>query len=130
MKRDDKVDVYISEEKIANRVKELGEKISHDYKDEEIIVVTILKGSFVFSSDLVRKITSPIQCEFLSCSSYGDSTESSGELKINSKIDRDFTGKNVLIVEDIIDTGLTMKKLLEYFKEKKCKECENRIFFI
>jgi hypoxanthine phosphoribosyltransferase len=104
-----KISVLISEEKIAARVKELGAQISADYQGKELIMVCVLKGSFLFFADLVRAIKVPVKIEFISCSSYGDSKSSSGEVKLGLDISTPLDGKHVIIVEDIVDTGLTLQ---------------------
>lgn len=103
------VRVLISEEKIAARVKELGAEISKAYAGKELIMVCVLKGSFLFFADLVRAMKVPVRIEFLSCSSYGDAKTSSGEVKLALDISTPLDGQHVLIVEDIVDSGLTLK---------------------
>ena len=106
-----KVKTLISKEQIAKRVAELGAQISKDYAGKELTVVCILKGSFIFVADLVREIKTPVRCEFMSLSSYGDEKTSSGEVKMNLDISVTLDGKDILIVEDIVDSGLTLKFL-------------------
>lgn len=114
--------VLLTEEEIKNRVSELGKQISADYAGEDIFVVGVLKGSFVFMSDLVRAIDGDVSIDFLVASSYGDSTETSGSVQIKKDLDRSPSGKNVLIVEDIIDSGVTLKYLKDhYFAGKGAK---------
>lgn len=115
------IDVYISEEKIKQRVKELGKQITADYQGEELVVVGVLNGAFVFCADLIREIKLPLYMEFLGASSYGDSTSSSGNVKITLDLKKDIQGKNILLVEDIIDTGLTISNLFDIFKSRKPK---------
>lgn len=103
------IPALISEEKIAARIKELGQQISADYAGKELSVICVLKGSFIFMADLVRVIKVPLTCEFLSVSSYGDQKSSSGEVKLILDISKPLDGKHVLIVEDIVDSGLTLK---------------------
>ena len=107
------IDVMISEEEIANKVKELAKKIENDYKGEQLLVVGILKGASVFVSDLIRNINLDVNIDFMSVSSYGNGTETSGTVRILKDLDVDISGKNVLIVEDIIDTGLTLSNLVK-----------------
>lgn len=104
-----------TEEQIAQRVKELGAQITEDFKDknEELIIVCLLKGSIIFMADLCREIKLPIRMDFMSVSSYGDSLESSREVKIKKDLDEKIMGKHVIVVEDIIDSGLTLKKVLK-----------------
>jgi hypoxanthine phosphoribosyltransferase len=103
------------EKKIAKRVLELGQEITKfcnkECKDESLIAVCVLKGSFVFYSDLIRCIESDIKTDFIGCSSYGNSSKSSGEVKLTLDLSNSIEGKNVLLVEDIVDTGLTMSFL-------------------
>lgn len=101
----------IDEKKIAQRVKEMGAEITKLCQKEELIAVCVLKGSFIFYSDLVRAIDADIRTDFLGCSSYGNSTKSSGEVRLTLDLTHGIEGKNVLLVEDIVDTGLTMSFL-------------------
>ncbi|MBI5526229.1 MAG: hypoxanthine phosphoribosyltransferase [Deltaproteobacteria bacterium] len=114
-----KVSVLISENEIAAKVAELGAKISKDYDGRELVVIGILKGSFVFLSDLVRQVTVPHVIDFMRLSSYGDSTEHSGVVQILLDISKPIEGRHVLVVEDIVDTGLTMKYLLENLRTRR-----------
>ena len=114
-------EILFSEEKIESKVNELAHRIMDDYKGEEILLVGVLKGACVFISDLIRKIDLDVSLDFMAVSSYGMSTESSGVVKILKDLDSDIEGKNVLIVEDIIDTGLTLKYLTENLKSRKPK---------
>lgn len=111
----------ISQKEIETKVIELAKKIEMDYKNQEVLIVGVLKGGFVFVSDLVRNINLDLSLDFIAVSSYGMSTESSGVVKINKDIEMDLTGKNVIIVEDIIDTGLTLKYIKEYLSGKNAK---------
>jgi len=111
----------ISQEEIETKVIELAKKIEMDYKNQEVLIVGVLKGAVVFVSDLVRNINLDLSLDFIAVSSYGMSTESSGVVKINKDIEMDLTGKNVIIVEDIIDTGLTLKYIKEYLSGKNAK---------
>ena len=113
------IDVMISEEEIANKVKELAKQIEKDYEGEQLLVVGILKGASVFVSDLIRKIDLDVNIDFMSVSSYGNGTESSGTVRILKDLDVDIAGKNVLIVEDIIDSGLTLSNLVKELKIRR-----------
>lgn len=115
------VDVYISEEKIQARVKELAEKINQEYAGEELFIIGVLNGAFMFTADLIRHIKVPVTLEFMKASSYGDDMESSGHLKMQLDIKSDIDGKNVLVIEDIVDTGLTMKELYATLKGRNPK---------
>ena len=101
----------LSEEEIKAKVAELGKKIEEDFEGQDLLVVGKLKGASVFVSDLIRNINLDVNIDFMSVSSYGNSTESSGSVKILKDLDVDIKGKNVLIVEDIIDSGLTLSNL-------------------
>lgn len=119
--RDDFKEILFTEEEILAKVKEMAAKISEDYKDGNLVVVGVLKGSVVFTSDLLKYITVPCVLDFMAVSSYGLSSESSGIVKIIKDLDYDIEGKDLLIVEDIVDTGTTLKYLLEYLKARKAK---------
>jgi hypoxanthine phosphoribosyltransferase len=103
-----KVDTLISEADLAARVRALGQSITADYQGCELVLVCVLKGSFVFAADLARHIDLPLSIEFLGLKSYGDGQNSSGVVQITSDLGRPVAGKDLLIVEDIVDTGLTM----------------------
>jgi len=106
---DDVADVLLSPEKIAARVAELGRQISADYRGKSLILVGILSGAVVFLADLIRAISIPLELDFVAISSYGAGTRSSGVVRIIKDLDESVEGKHVLIVEDIVDTGLTLK---------------------
>tara|TARA_R110002072_G_scaffold534_6_gene3925 strand:+ start:102524 stop:103042 length:519 start_codon:yes stop_codon:yes gene_type:complete len=105
------IDVYLSEEKIKERVIELANKINKDYAGKEIVVVGVLNGAFMFCADLIRHINVPVTLDFIAASSYGEETESSGQVKIEWDLKNEIKGKHILLVEDIVDTGLTIKSL-------------------
>ena len=110
-----------TEEQIAQRVKELADRINRDYEGEDILLVGILKGASVFVADLMRKIEADTNIDFMSVSSYGNSTESSGSIRILKDLDVDIKGRNVLVVEDIIDSGITLKNLVETLETREPK---------
>lgn len=110
--------IIISENDIENIVSELADKINADFKNQEIILVGLLKGSVVFMSDLLRKITVPCEIDFIVASSYGSGTVSSGNVKITKDLSVDIKGKNVIVVEDIIDTGNTLSRVMEILKSR------------
>jgi hypoxanthine phosphoribosyltransferase len=114
-------EVLISEEEIAIRIGELGKAITNDFDNEELVVICVLKGAFMFCSDLMKKINRPIKLEFISLSSYGDATNSSGNVRLEMDITANIEGKNVLIIEDIVDTGLTIKTLMDIIGVRKPK---------
>jgi len=107
------LDQMISTEKLAARVKELGAQIERDYAGKDLVLLGVLKGSYIFISDLARAIDLPLSVDFIGLSSYGEATESSGVVKITSDLSKPIEDKHVLIVEDIVDTGLTMRYLLD-----------------
>ncbi len=115
----DKLHLLISEQEIQDKVSELAGQITKDYQDDEFLAVCVLKGSFVFAADLLRHVEVPNTIEFLAVSSYGASTESSGIIRILKDLDTSIEGKNVLIIEDIVDTGLTLNYLLKTLKTRK-----------
>jgi len=110
--------VLLSAETIATRVRELGTAICADHRGEPLVVVVILKGSFVFAADLVRAIDLPLEVDFLGVRSYGDATTSSGIVQITSDLTRSIEGRDVLLVEDIVDTGLTLRFLLDNLRTR------------
>src|SRR5213075_3237845 len=97
----------------AQRVHDLGKQIEHDYQSKDLVLLGVLKGSFLFISDLARAIDLPLAVDFIGLSSYGEATESSGVVKITSDLSKPIEDKHVVVVEDIVDTGLTMRYLLE-----------------
>ncbi len=110
----------ISATEIQKRIAELGAQIGRDYEGEDVVVIAVLKGSFIFVADLVRAIASPaVQIEFLALASYGDETKSSGVVRITADLSKPIEGKHVLVVEDIVDTGLTMTYLLDNLRTRK-----------
>lgn len=114
------IETLIDRKTVENRIKELAKEIEKDYAGEEIICVGLLKGSVIFLSDLIKEIEiSSVVIDFMNVSSYGNETTSSGDVKILKDTDLDLRGKNVLIVEDIIDTGLTLEYVIDYFKKVK-----------
>lgn len=111
--------ILLSEEEIVAKVKELGSQLTKAYTGKELLVVGILKGSNVFMSDLIRQIKLPLKIDFMMVSSYGNATQSTGVVKIIKDIEQNISGKHVLIVEDIIDSGLTLKYLTEMLQTRK-----------
>lgn len=108
----------IGAEELQARVRELGEQISRDFAGQEVLVIGILKGAFVFCADLMRTLTVPTQVDFMAVSSYGNSTESSGVIRIVKDLDYSVEGRHVLLVEDIVDSGLTLRYLREYLEHQ------------
>ena len=120
-KKYDFSEVLISREQLADKVAELGAKISEDYEGESLFLIGILKGSVPFMADLMRAISLDVEMDFMSVSSYGSGTKTSGVVRILKDLDSDIAGKNVLIVEDIIDSGLTLAYLKEYLTKRNPK---------
>ncbi len=114
-------EILVSEEEIISKVKELGQQITRDYEGKDLLCVAILKGSVLFASDLIREIKLPLEIDFMAVSSYGTSTESSGIVRILKDLDESAEGKNVLIIEDIVDSGLTLQYLLKSFVNRGAK---------
>jgi hypoxanthine phosphoribosyltransferase len=106
-------EVLIRREEIDSMCQRLGRQISEDYAGKEIILIGVLKGAYAFIADLARYITVPLRVDFMSVSSYGSGTRTSGVVRINKDLDSDITGKNIIVVEDIVDSGLTLKHLKE-----------------
>jgi hypoxanthine phosphoribosyltransferase len=119
MKLGNELEVLFTEKQIADRIAELAAQIERDHRGKDLVLVGVLKGAFVFVSDLARRIDLPLSVDFIGLSSYGEETESSGVVKITSDLSRPIEGKHVLIVEDIVDTGLTMRYLLDNFSTRR-----------
>ncbi len=117
----DKISVMISEEEIQKRVKEMAAQIDKDYEGEEVLLICILKGSIFFTTELAKNLTIPVTFDFMSVSSYGDDTVSSGRVKIVKDLDNSIEGKNVIVVEDIVDSGRTLAHLLALLKVRNPK---------
>lgn len=111
--------VLFTEDELKQRVKELGEQITADYKGKEIILITVLRGSYIFMADLSRAIDLPCVIDFMSVSSYGKGTTSSGQVQITKDLSEDIAGKEVIVVEDILDSGNTLSYLLQILKARK-----------
>lgn len=116
--------VLLSEEELKNRVIEMGKEITRDYEGKDLLVLGILKGSVIFMADLVKEIKIPCFMDFMAVSSYGNSSESSGIVKIIKDLDFEVKGKHVLIVEDIIDSGVTLKYLMKYLSARNPESLE------
>ncbi|WP_096190910.1 hypoxanthine phosphoribosyltransferase [Neobacillus soli] len=115
-------DRLISEMEIKQRVKRLAEEIEKDFNNEAISLIIVLKGSFVFAADLIREMQGDIKVDFISVSSYSDQTETTGKVKLLKDIETDITNQNVIVVEDIIDSGLTLHFLRDHLKMHKPKQ--------
>lgn len=111
-------EVLITEEELKQKIKELGQKLSEEYAGRTPLVICVLKGAFIFMADLVKAITVPVEMDFMAVSSYGASTKSSGVVKIIKDLDVSVEGRDILIVEDIIDSGLTLSYLIELLRNR------------
>ncbi len=111
-------EVLYSEQQIQDKIKEMGERISRDFEGRNPLVICVLKGAFIFMADLVKQITIPLELDFMAVSSYGASTKSSGVVKIIKDLDISVEGRHILIVEDIIDSGLTLSYLIDVLERR------------
>lgn len=111
--------VLLSAEELAKRIEEIGAEITKDYAGKEILMIGVLRGAVIFMADLARAIKVPVAIDFMAVSSYGSGTSSSGVVRILKDLDEDVAGKHVLVVEDIIDSGLTLNYLLDNLKSRK-----------
>jgi hypoxanthine phosphoribosyltransferase len=111
--------VVFTAEEIARQVQLLASRISEDYEGKEVVLIGVLKGAFIFLADLVRQLTIPVELDFIRVASYGTGTESSGKIRITTDVELDLRGRDVLIVEDIVDSGLTTAFLKEHLANKK-----------
>lgn len=113
--------ILFSEEDIRNRIEKLGAELTQDYKDKNLLVVSLLRGSFIFCADLIRNMNLELEVDFLTTASYGHEEKSSGEVKIISDLRSQVEGRDVLIVDDIIDSGHTLKSVIEHINSKNPK---------
>ena len=116
--------IVYSQQQIAARVREIGEEIAAAYPDGELLVLGLLKGSFIFLSDLVREIRRPLQIDFLVAASYGDAMVSSGTVRLVYDPETELGGKHILLVEDIVDTGRTLNRLMDLLQARKPRSLE------
>lgn len=116
-----KLTTLISEDQIKRRIQEMGQEITQKFKDQELIAICVLKGSFIFYADLLRAVQTDLKCEFFGVSSYHDAMKSSGEVKLTLDLTTAIEGKHVLLIEDIVDTGLTMNYLLRNLQARNPK---------
>ena len=117
--RDDLESILLSEEQIAARIKELGEQLTRDYQDKDPVFVGVLKGCFVFMADLIRSVDIKCTMDFMAVSSYGSGTTTTGAVKINKDLSQDIAGRHVIIVEDILDSGVTLSDLTKYLSGRE-----------
>ncbi len=113
------VEIMLTEEEVDRKIQELGDRISKDYAGKSVHLVCVLKGGSFFMCELAKRITVPVSLDFMSVSSYGGDTKSSGVVKIVKDLDEPLNGKNVLVIEDIVDSGRTLSYLLEMLKDRK-----------
>ena len=118
----ERVEVLLSEEEVNARIRQIGEQISRDYEGKELHLICILKGASFFTCELAKRITVPVSLDFMSVSSYGASSESSGVVKIVKDLDEPLEGKHVLVVEDIVDTGRTLDYLLSLMRSRGAED--------
>lgn len=111
-------EVIFNAGEIAKRVAELGEEISAAYQGRELLVIGVLNGAFIFTADLVRTLSLPLTIDFVRAASYGQGSTSSGEVRLSLEPDQPLSGREILLVEDIVDTGLTLKALMEHFSQQ------------
>ena len=115
----DEIKVLISKDELEKRIKDLAAEISRDYAKKDLLMVGVLKGSFVFLADLMRYVDSNVSVDFMGTVSYGASTKSSGEVRITKDLEESVAGRHVLLVEDIVDTGLTLRYLLDTLRNRQ-----------
>lgn len=118
---EDKIRVLLTEEEVNKKIKKIGEQVSKDYAGKSVHMICVLKGGVFFTCELAKRITVPVSMDFMSVSSYGDGTKSSGVVKIAKDLDETLEGKDVLIVEDIIDSGRTLYYLMDILAKRKPK---------
>ena len=128
MQHPDVESVLFDEETIASIVKRMGEEITRDYRDKDLVLIAVLRGAVVFMGDLMRAIDVPLAIDFMAVSSYGDKAKSSGVVRIVKDLDMDIKGRDVLIVEDILDSGLTLKYLMKNLSSRKPASIEVATF--
>ena len=121
-------EILLNEEQIAARVAQLGAQISRDYAGEELVVVSVLTGAMLFTADLIRQMSGDLILDTIIASSYGSGTVSSGQVNISKDVKTDVAGRNVLLVDDVFDTGLTMTLLVELMQERQAKSVKSCVF--
>lgn len=117
----DKIKVLLPEEEVEERIRQIGKQITEDYSDEEVFLVCTLKGASFFACELAKRIDLPLTLDFIAVASYGNGTQSSGEVRMIKDLDESIEGKNVIVVEDIVDTGRTLSYLLEIMRKRNPK---------
>lgn len=112
------IDILITEQELNKRVEEIAAAISKDFENQDLTLICVLKGGVMFMTDIAKKLKQKVELEFIDVSSYGNSTYSSGKITLNKDIESSIAGKNVILLEDIVDTGKTLKYLIEYLNQK------------
>lgn len=125
---DKKREIILTKEEIQIKVEEMGKILTKDYADKKLLVVSLLKGSFIFTADLVRAIDLPVRIEFMTTSSYGHSTSSTGKLNVVQDIDAELEEYDVLIVDDITDTAITMDEVVKLLSKRNSKSIKSCVF--
>lgn len=115
----EKISTLISQEELQKRIKELAREIERDYSGRDLLIIAVLKGSFMFLADLIRGLNHSVAVDFMGTSSYGASTQSSGEVRITKDLEQSVSGRHVLLVEDIVDTGLTLRYLVDTLRARQ-----------
>ena len=115
----EKISTLISQEELQKRIRELAQEISRDYQGRDLLLIGVLKGSFMFLADLLREMDHSVEIDFMGTSSYGASTQSSGEVRITKDLEKSVAGRHVLLVEDIVDTGLTLRYLVDTLRARQ-----------
>ncbi len=115
----EKISTLISQEELQKRIKELAKEIERDYAGRDLLIIAVLKGSFMFLADLIRELNHSVAVDFMGTSSYGASTQSSGEVRITKDLEQSVSGRHVLLVEDIVDTGLTLRYLVDTLRARQ-----------
>ena len=119
MMEQDMQEILFTPEALAQRVKEIAGEINRDYVGQEIMLVSVLRGSFVFMADLMRSVTIPCSVDFMAVSSYGNQTTTTGAVKINKDLNQDIEGRDIILVEDILDSGVTLHYLADYLSVRR-----------
>lgn len=122
--KEDVKEILLNEDEIRKKIREIGQNISRDYAGKDLILIGVLKGSVMFMADLMKEVTIPCSMDFMAVSSYGTSTKTSGVVRILKDLDFEIENKDILIVEDIIDSGITLKYLVEYLRGRGPKSVE------
>ena len=122
--KDDIKEILLSEKEVLEIARKLGNQISEDYEGKDLMLIGVLKGAVLFTSDLLKNISIPCEIDFMAASSYGNSATSSGVVKIKKDVTCDVTGKDILIVEDIVDTGITLEYLINELKKRNVNSVE------